>query len=237
MFGFILSAHSQRLDYLNKYWYPIADISKYSVAYYRITLEDSVRKSVRIISLDSVLVYQRIEMMAQKRQPMTQTEIWYNDSGKKTTVEVYSAKKNRKETTKYYDSGGKKFLLITENEKVVLESYFSEDGQAIEKPHLVTALPYGGITGWMDYLRQSLVYPHAARILEKEGLIYLHFYVTEEGKMEEIEVMNPEENHPSLCQEALRVASSYPYLWSPSVENGVVKKSEMRLPIRFKLTD
>lgn len=149
----------------------------------------------------------------------------------------FTSKRQREETTKYYDSGLIKSVMITENDKVVEESYFLESGQKIDKPKIDVALPYGGLPGWTDYLRGNLVYPMTARILDKEGVVYLHFYVTEEGKMEEIEVMNPEENHPTLNQEALRVATSYPYLWTPTFENGVAKKSEMRLPIRFKLTD
>lgn len=232
-----LSSSAQRLDFLNSYWYVIQDTSSYPVFYFRITLEDSLQKSVRIFTRDSTLVYQLLEKNTKKRQPWSQTEIWYNDAGQKSRVALYSDKKKRKESTQYYETGEKKSLIITENQEIVEEIYFSKTGEEILKPQVTQALPKGGIEGWTNYLRQNLVYPEDARFLGKEGLVYLHFYVTEEGKMVEIEIMNPEENHPSLNKEAFRVAASYPHLWSPSKENGEVKKSEIRLPIRFKLTD
>lgn len=232
------SVKAQQLDYLNSYWYTIQDTSKYPFTHFKITLEDSVRKSVRIFTRDSTLVYQRIEILPQKREPLTQTEVWYADeTGIKIRSAIYSEKKKRKETTRFYETGERKSLSITEDGEVLKEIYFSETGQEMPGPEIIQALPKDGIAGWSEYLRQNLLYPEDARFLDKEGLVYLHFYVSEEGKMEEIELMNPEENHPSLNKEALRVVSKYPYLWTPSVENGKVIKSEMRLPIRFKLTD
>ncbi len=232
-----IDVYSQKLDYLNKYWYPIKDAAVYKYAYFRITLEDSVRKSVRIISADSVLSYQLVEIKDQKQKPLRKTEVWFTAKGSKSSAIVFTAEKNRKETARYYDSGEPKSVVITENDEVVEETYFSRSGEKIEKPVVVNALPFRGIEGWTDYLRKNLTYPETARMLDQEGLVYLHFYVTEEGKMEEIEVMNPEENHPLLNQEALRVSKAYPHNWTPSLENGVPVKSEMRLPIRFKLSD
>jgi TonB family protein len=230
-------SYSQKLEYLNKYWYPVQDTSIYDIFYHRITIEDSLRKSVRIIYLDSMVSYQRIEIKEKKRQPFTKTEVWYNDSGNKTMSRSFSSKKEMEETIKYFDSGRIKSKVVKSNGKVIEESYFSESGQKIEPPLFISALPNGGLQSWTEYLRTNLVYPPAARYSGQEGTVYLHFYVNEKGEMEEIEIMNPEENHPTLNREALRVIMSYPYLWTPSYEDGIAKKSEMRLPINFKLTD
>lgn len=54
--------------------------------------------------------------------------------------------------------------------------------------------------------------------------------------MKYIEIMNAEENHFLLSQEAFRDAKAYPYLWTQYKIDGKVDKSKMRLPIRFKLT-
>lgn len=86
--GMCLPVHSQKMEYLNKFWYPIQDSSSHKIHFYRITLEDSIKKSVRIISVDSVLSYQRIEINEQKRQPFSKTEVWYHNSGKKVDVQV-----------------------------------------------------------------------------------------------------------------------------------------------------
>ncbi|WP_157963235.1 energy transducer TonB [Algoriphagus litoralis] len=238
LFISLVSAKAQQLDYLNSYWYTVQDTSKYPFSHYRITLEDSMRKSVRIFTRDSTLVYQRVEMLPQRKEPMTQTEVWYADeTGIKIRSAIYSEKKKRKETTRFYESGQRKSLTITEDGEVLKEIYFSETGQEMPVPEIIQALPKDGIAGWNTYLGQNLVYPEDARFLGKEGLVYLHFFVTEEGKMEEIEIMNPEENHPSLNKEAFRVVSKYPHSWTPCIEDGKVIRSEMRLPIRFKLAD
>lgn len=238
LFISLVSAKAQQLDYLNSYWYTVQDTSKYPFSHYRIILEDSMRKSVRIFTRDSTLVYQRVEMLSQLKEPFTQTEVWYaEETGQKTSTAEYSERNKRKELTRFYETGEIKSIKITENDELVKENYFSETGEEIPKPEIIQALPKGGIAGWSAYLSQNLVYPEDAKFLDEEGLVYLHFYVTEEGKMEEIEIMNPEENHPSLNKEAFRVVSKYPYSWTPCVENGKVIKSEMRLPIRFKLAD
>ena len=238
LFVFLVSVNAQQLDYLNSYWYTIQDTSKYPFTHFRITQEDSVRKSVRIFTCDSTLVYRRIEILPQKQEPLTETEVWYaKETGQKTLASEYSDKSKRKESIRFYETGKIKSIKITEHDELVKENYFSQTGEEIPKPEIVQALPKGGIAGWSKYLSKNLIYPEDARFLDVEGLVYLHFYVTEEGKMEEIELMNPEENHPSLNKEALRVVSMYPYLWSPSIENGKAIRSEVRLPIRFKLTD
>ncbi len=238
LFISLVSINAQQLDYLNSYWYTIQDTSKYPFTHFRISQEDSVRKSVRIFTRDSTLVYLRLEILPQKREPLTKTEVWYaEETGQKTSASEYSEKNKRKESTRFYETGKIKSIKITENDELVKENYFSETGEEIPKPEIVQALPKDGISGWSAYLSKNLVYPEDARFLDEEGLVYLHFFVTEEGKMEEIELMNPEENHPSLNNEALRVVSTYPYLWSPYIENGKAIRSEMRLPIRFKLSD
>lgn len=232
-----LPLQAQKLEFLNSYWYSIQDTSKYSYTHYRIIIEDDFQKSVRIFTKDSTLVYQLLEKYAQKKQPMTWTKVWYDDSGIKTRSEIYTEKKKRKETTQFFKNGERKSFIITQNDQLLEEIYFSEIGEEIPKPQLIQASPVGGIEGWNMYLGKNLIYPEDARFLGEEGTVYLHFYVSEEGKIEDIEIMNPEENHPSLNKEAFRVVSAYPYHWSPSKENGITKKSEARLPIRFKLTD
>lgn len=231
-----IPAISQKLEYLNKHKYSIVDQNKVKPEFYKITVEDSLQKSVRIFTMDSSLVYQRMEKLKHKKHPFSSVEIWYSNSSKKEKVVAFSQKKERRESTIYYESGIVKSHIIEENNKLKEEKYFSENGQPIAKPKIETALPNGGLEGWTNYLSQNLIYPETARRLGFEGLVYLIFIVDEEGKMEDIEVMNPEENNYLLNQEALRVAKTYPYLWTPTRINGKVERSVMRLPIRFKLT-
>ena len=64
----------------------------------------------------------------------------------------------------------------------------------------------------------------------------ISFKVTKQGKIIEVEPMNPEQVYPILLEEALRVIKAYPYKWTPGTEYGEIADKRISMPIRFKLT-
>jgi TonB family protein len=105
----------------------------------------------------------------------------------------------------------------------------------IPKPIIEEASPKGGKKGWNNYLAGSLRYPQVARDAKAVGTVILSFEVTEQGEIENIIVGNSEYIHEALWKEAVRVVKSYPYKWIPQKENGIPVRTEVKLPLRFKL--
>lgn len=230
------SLQAQTLEYLNKHHYPIYDTNRFTPAFYKITMEDSLSKFTRIFSTDSSLVYQNRSVRPDTLSDFSSTEIWFYESGKRKKVSLYRVETDLKELVCYYESGQIESKVSTQGGNVVFEEYFSKTGEPVDKPEIIEAQPKDGITGWNKYLGKNLVYPISARRMGFEGLIYLVFIINEKGEMEEVEIKNPEENHFLLNQEAMRVTKAYPYLWTPMIVNGKPVKSSITLPIRFKLT-
>ncbi|TVP49443.1 MAG: TonB family protein [Mongoliibacter sp.] len=92
----------------------------------------------------------------------------------------------------------------------------------------------GGIQGWQNYVSQNLQFPEAALANNIEGVVYVAFVVSKDGK-----VVNPEIlrgiGH-GADEEALRLISDSPK-WTPGMQRGQAVNVRMRLPIRFKLDE
>ena len=54
--------------------------------------------------------------------------------------------------------------------------------------------------------------------------------------MTDFKVANPAIERFELEKEAIRVVKFYPEAWEPKMENGVPVKTEIKIPIRFKLS-
>ncbi|MCF1750497.1 energy transducer TonB [Mariniradius sediminis] len=123
----------------------------------------------------------------------------------------------------------------TANWQLVEEKRWDNSGNPLDLGLFREASIVGGPEAWDNFLGSNLNYPSEARSDRAEGMVYLAFQLDEEGRISEIEVMNPEDVHPALANEALRVMKKYRKNFSPKVENGNPVKTEMYLPIRFKL--
>jgi TonB family protein len=87
--------------------------------------------------------------------------------------------------------------------------------------------------GWNKYLVKNLKYPKEARKKGIGGIAYLYFKIDEEGVMQDVAITNPESIFPLLAEEAIRVMTSYPYVWTPAKVDGKPVNVEMRFPLRF----
>lgn len=92
----------------------------------------------------------------------------------------------------------------------------------------------GGQQALMKYLSSHLKYPEFAKEEGIQGRVFLSFVVQEDGSFRDMKVLRGV--HPSLDQEALRVAKSMP-LWNPGKNNGKVCCVQYNLPVMFKLME
>src|SRR5207247_2357815 len=83
----------------------------------------------------------------------------------------------------------------------------------------------GGQQAWIKYLQRNLNAELGAKYLKpKKGetvtqTVIVSFLVDKEGKIFEVEAVNPNEIHKKLAAEAVRVIKEGPN-WIPAVQNG-----------------
>lgn len=90
----------------------------------------------------------------------------------------------------------------------------------------------GGKPAMMEYLAKNIAYPADAASKKIGGTVYVAFTVEANGKITGAHVKKSV--FPSLDDEALRVVSSMPD-WNPAESKGKLVKTELVLPIKFKL--
>ncbi len=92
--------------------------------------------------------------------------------------------------------------------------------------------PPGGMDGWFTHIATNLKYPTTARTKKIEGTVILKFIIEKDGSISETQVLR---GIGGGCdEEALRVLKLSPN-WTPGIKDDQPVRTEMRLPIRFKL--
>ncbi|NVJ85593.1 MAG: energy transducer TonB [Algoriphagus sp.] len=92
--------------------------------------------------------------------------------------------------------------------------------------------PPGGMDGWITHIATNLKYPTTARSKKIEGTVVLKFVIEKDGSISETQVLR---GIGGGCdEEALRVLKLSPN-WTPGIKEDQPVRTEMRLPIRFKL--
>ena len=92
--------------------------------------------------------------------------------------------------------------------------------------------PSGGIDGWNDYLAKNMTYPKAARKANVEGMVMVSFVVQETGDVSAVEIVR---GIGGGCdEEVLRLVKESPK-WNPGKKDGKIVKTQMMLPVNFKL--
>lgn len=90
----------------------------------------------------------------------------------------------------------------------------------------------GGDKAMKDYIAKNLNYPKYAEDIKQEGTVLVSFVVDEKGKVTDAKVARGVLK--AMDNEAIRLVKSMPK-WNPGEENGKKVKSQMVVPIEFKL--
>lgn len=90
----------------------------------------------------------------------------------------------------------------------------------------------GGHQAMYQFLSENLQYPEIAQINKVEGEVYVSFVINKVGEVERVMVMNSLDPH--LDKEAIRLVESLPK-WKPGKKDGSLVKTQMAMPIKFKL--
>lgn len=228
------SISAQEITYLNKYKVPIKDLNSYEPMYYNLTTNDRAKSVVQTFCMDSTLINEKHTLKTEGNQELVLYHADYYGHGSLRSLEELLDNKNVF-FQEFHENGKVKSKILLRDDEVLEETYYDEEGKVRSKYEVEHPEPFGGLGGWNQYLGKNLKYPKAARKKGEEGIAYLYFTIDEEGKMQDIDITNPEWISTYLAEEALRVLSSYPYAWTPGRIDGKPVKVEMRLPLRFKL--
>ena len=95
--------------------------------------------------------------------------------------------------------------------------------------------PKDGISSFVQYISQNIVYPKSAQEAKIQGKCYIKFVVEEDGSLSNISVLKGVPNCLECDQEAIRVVKSYNQKWNPGNQKGKPVRVYYNLPINFKL--
>jgi len=91
----------------------------------------------------------------------------------------------------------------------------------------------GGEAARLQYIAGNIQYPQSARAKGIEGIVYVTFVVSKDGKVTKAKVLRGV--YPSLDAEALRVINSMPD-WKPGRQHGKPVNVQFNVPIKFSLS-
>lgn len=90
----------------------------------------------------------------------------------------------------------------------------------------------GGMDAMFKFMGDNLNYPAAAREKGIEGTVVVSFIVNQDGSISNSEILR---GIGGGCdEESVRIVNSFP-AWKPGVDEGKKVRTQMRLPIRYKL--
>ncbi len=88
----------------------------------------------------------------------------------------------------------------------------------------------GGQTALKKFIKESKVYPKAAKENGIKGRVFVTTIITKEGKIGKTRVVRGVD--PSLDKEAIRVIKSMPD-WTPGMQNGIAVNVSYTIPVNF----
>ena len=90
----------------------------------------------------------------------------------------------------------------------------------------------GGDIAVLEYIKNNLVYPEAAKENGIQGRVVVSFVVEVDGSISEVTVVRGVD--PQLDAEAIRLIKSMPN-WKPGMQRGKPVRVKYQVPVRFQL--
>jgi TonB family protein len=157
-------------------------------------------------------------------------EAWAGDTA---AVRAFLISCGRIDTTNY-DEQGKKTKGKPHHQKIVMKLNSGKELHNDSIYFLAESMPLfpGGDTGLLNYLKEHIHYPAAARASRTEGKVILSFIVDRSGAITGLKVLRG--IGKGCDEEAVRVIRSMPK-WTPGKVKGKEVRVQMNLPVKFTL--
>lgn len=226
---------AQESKYYNKFFIQINDIELYKPLYFSQLNVSNEMSSEKFYSMDSILVKETITKQDKSNSSVIETGTIYNKEGNIIQKNTINKNSNHKYTEIYNTDGKLTKTIKSVGPMIIEEAHFDNQGKVIPNLKTIEPEPYRGRQGWNEYIGRHLKYPKDMKKNGVEGTVNISFNITENGDLTDIELINPEDAHPSLNEEALRVIKNYPHKWTPAMLDGKPIVYNINMPIRFKL--
>ncbi len=95
---------------------------------------------------------------------------------------------------------------------------------------------FKGKGGFQGYIKENIKYPAQEKKDSIEGTVYIGFVIEADGSVTNVVELKGVPGGPGLTAEAIRVISAMPK-WKPAMEDGKPIRTEMKQPVRYRLTD
>lgn len=232
-----LSAQEREIIPLNEHFYPIslgADQHTYNNVK---TLSADGEVMEKIYTLENTPVEIRktrfgsLDAPDQKSSQISK----YSPTGELTSLELIDS------------AIGVKVSQVMTKERLILEltcyndkceGVFNPEGEqeAIEVDRDVLKPSPTSREIWQKFIEKELKYPLVARRLGEQGTVWIGLKIDADGNLLDKAVMNPNETHPSLTAEVLRIMDRYQGGFFPAQDfSGKTIEAWLYLPVRFVL--
>jgi len=116
------------------------------------------------------------------------------------------------------------FMNIQEGKTQTSEKALMEVDEMPEYP--------GGMDAMFKFIGENLKYPASAKEKGIQGTVVISFIVNKDGSISDTEILR---GIGGGCdEESLRIVNAFP-AWKPGVNEGEKVRTQMRLPIMYKL--
>lgn len=227
-------SHGQTIIYLDEYRVPIQPSPKSPASFFMIKTGNERSELILTFTTDTLTVLQKRVDKNEQDAIIKKIDTEYSNEGvlmAQTTKDLVTSTTT---TETYFIDGILKSKKVTRAGKLIEELYYDPNGELLSNPTITMPLPKGDLQGWYEYLSKNMKMPNEVRYAGMNETVYLKFEVDPEGAIENIWVYNPEEVHPSISKEAVRLLLKYPHRWTPGTMNKEKTTMEMILPLRFK---
>lgn len=164
----------------------------------------------------------------------TKTGVYWFDNGNISGAGRFdTAGKKHGKWIYYHRNGNFSATILFRNGNLTESKYFDETGQeqATAVPDRECAMR-GGVNSWMKFLEKKIQWPSNYAITNADSVvIVVEFWIDEEGKMKDIEVVVPFAD--PFDNAALRALSDSP-VWIPAIRQNRKVRSSFRQPIVFR---
>jgi protein TonB len=159
---------------------------------------------------------------------------WFENGNKKWETTRINGKTHGKFNT-WWENGKVKREEVYENGEQKSAICFDENGNEVPFYSYEQMPVYpGGEQAMMQFIRDSIIYPKAARTDNIQGTVYVTFVVEKDGSLSDVRILRGA--HPLLDAEALRVVKSMP-VWSPGKQDGTPVRVQFNLPVKYTLVN
>ncbi|UJP65770.1 energy transducer TonB [Mongoliitalea daihaiensis] len=234
--GILISFQSigQTTIYLNEYRVPIQPNPTSPASFFMIKTGNELSELILTFTTDTVTVLQKRVDKNEQGIATKKIDTEYTNDGALTTRTTKDLLTSTTTIETYFTDGILKSKKVTKSGTLIEEQYYDQDGQVLPKPTLTMPLPKGDMQGWFEYLNKNMKMPNEVKYSGLNETVYVKFEIDTEGAIKNIQVYNPEEVHPSISKEAVRLLLKYPHRWKPGTSNGENAVMDMILPLRFK---